>query len=626
MIQTQASVAHAEKVKQIIPPSSNSSNSVNNKTNSIRNPKKQVQNGHAINERTSVSQQKKTLSELIRERRAAKKQKNQKPEEPEYKKKETSIKYSIKDGISTSIKSGFTESFVMPYAIALNASTNMLVAFSSVPQLIASFFQLFSQQSLRIFRSRTRAIFLTAFIQSFIWLPILAFPFIAKDNMWFLLLLISLESLIGAFQGPIYNSLLGDIIDEDKRGQVLGKRNSIISLVTFISTFIAGLILNHFKSMDNNGTAHYIFFGFAILFFIAFISRLIASFYKGRMYDPPFTPIENKTSFFGFLKNMTHDNYGIFILYVFLFKFAASLTAPFFELYLLRDLQMGYLYFTLITIASIVASFLAMSFWGKLIDKYGSKRILTIAGFLVPLSPLLLVVPAFMMNPTHRFVFLLIEEIFSGAVWAAFNLSTSSFLYDATTKEERIKHIAYYNFIIGIAIFIGALTGGFLIKIVPIWLISGIPILYLISGLLRFCATVGVIKKVREAKLVEVTILDGSFIPKVLSIRPQFGTSIEIIHTHHKKENHVESTQEVHHQHHGEPLTEKEKDIYSKKQIEFYRQKAIKTLEKQGKMTAEKEDLTKVDKDSAEYKKRIGELTQEIKKKAVEQKLKKQKK
>ena len=116
----------------------------------------------------------KKYSELIAERNKVAEQKKEEAkqlkEDPEYLKKEKSLKYVVKDGFFTSIKSGFTESFIMPFAIALNASTGMLAALASVPQLLGSFFQLFSQESLRIFKTRSKLIFWTAFFQAFIWL------------------------------------------------------------------------------------------------------------------------------------------------------------------------------------------------------------------------------------------------------------------------------------------------------------------------------------------------------------------------------------------------------------------------------------------------------------------------
>ena len=99
-------------------------------------------------------------------------------------------------------------------------------------------------------------------------------------------------------------------------------------------------------------------------------------------------------------------------------------------------------------------------------------------------------------NPILLFLFLLAEEIFAGIAGAAVNLSTSSFLFDATTPKDRVKNISYYNFLVGIGVFLGAFLGGLLIKIYPIWITSAIPFILLTSGVLRMLATLLLIKKV----------------------------------------------------------------------------------------------------------------------------------
>lgn len=560
----------------------------------------------------------KKYSEIIAERKKEKEEKTaqakQQKEDPEYLKKEKSIKYVIKDGFFTSIKTGMHESFVMPFAIALNASTGILAVLASVPQLIANFFQLFSQESLKFFKTRSELIFWTAFIQAFMWLPLLLVPFFAKDHLWLVLLLITLEATLGTFQGPVYNSILGDIISDDKRGEFFGKRNRIINLMNFIATFIAGFIINYFQKLDK-GVPHYVFFGFAVLFFIAFVSRLIAAFYKRKIYDPKYTPPKHNTSFVKFLGNMTKNNYGIFVIYLFLFKLAASISAPFFALYLLKDLNMGYFYFTIIMGVSIIASFLAMSFCGKMIDKVGSKKILAIAGFLVPLSPILMILAIYIKDPFYVFLFLLIEEIFSGAVWAAFNLATSSFLFDATSKDERVKQISYYNFIIGFGIFLGAIIGAFLIKIYPVWIVSSIPFVLLTSGILRMLATIVLIKKVREARMVEVDFPGRGFFHSAISIHPRYGSEIEIVGVYH------EPKQSIFHsiipRKTIDPVKKEERKLYEEKSMELYKKNAIKTLTQKQKEETQKDDSYMIEKNIESDKKKIAEMTEDIKRKNI---------
>jgi len=63
-----------------------------------------------------------TYSELLKEN-ALKKHATPAKEEPEYVKKDKGVHYIIRDGFFSSIKSGLTDSYIMPFAIALNAST-----------------------------------------------------------------------------------------------------------------------------------------------------------------------------------------------------------------------------------------------------------------------------------------------------------------------------------------------------------------------------------------------------------------------------------------------------------------------------------------------------------------------
>jgi len=587
----------------------------------------------------------KLFSEIIAEKKtkeSLKNAKNNPKEEPLYKKKERSVDYSVKDGLFTAIKAGFTENFVMPFAIAMNATGGMLAALSSVPQLIASFMQLFSQSSLKIFKTRGRLIFFSAFIQAFMWIPLLLIPLFVHDNVplafTLILLFVTLETTMGTFQGPIYNSILGDIIDDDKRGEFFGKRNRVVNLLGFISTIVAGLILSLFRGFDTNGNAHYVFFGFAILFFLAFVSRLISSYFKSKIYDPPYeVPKNGHITFWNFLKNMTHNNYGIFVLYIFMFKLVANISAPFFALYLLRDMQMSYIYYTLIIGVSIIASFLTMGFWGRLIDKHGSKMVLKISGFLIPLAPLLMILGIYIHDPTTRFIYLLLEEAFSGAVWAAFNLSTSSFLFDATAKDERVKYIAYYNFVAGVAVFLGATLGGVLIKVYPVWIISAIPVIFLTTGILRFLATAIFIKKVQEARMIEIDFPGRGFFHQVITVNPHSHRHLEVMaaykrpaegmafHSFIPSNNSSEDARkDKDYLKKGKELKKSdfktEKEYYEHKSFEYYKENALKTMNQKDRKATSRDDSAKIEKNLEADKKRISEVTAEIKREQLRKK------
>ena len=91
---------------------------------------------------------------------------------------------------------------------------------------------------------------------------------------------------------------------------------------------------------------------------------------------------------------------------------------------MLKDLGFSYLQFTAVTAAELIASFLTMGLWGRMIDDNGTKNVLYISGLLTPLIP-------FFWLFSNNFYYLLIVEAFSGVAWAGFNLSSSNFIFDA---------------------------------------------------------------------------------------------------------------------------------------------------------------------------------------------------
>ena len=446
----------------------------------------------------------------------------------EYRQKETKVRkslwYSIIDGSAYSAMLGFGNNFLSAFAIALKASPTVLGMIATLPELIGALFQLSVNKLMESF-SRKRIIVLGALLHALTWLPILLIPYFAKENgALFLLAFVCLNSVFSAILSPVWNSLMGDLVPEDERGRYFGRRNRITGITTFISTFIAGYTLHLFDIFNP-------FLGFAVLFSIALVFRLISTFYLSKMHEPEFKV--DKSSHFTFrdfiARMKRNDNhYGHFAIYLCIIGFAVAIAAPFYALYMLRDLHFSYLQFTIISMASIISSFMAMGFWGKFGDKFGNKKVLIIAGFLIPFGALLWTL-------SGNFYYLFIVEFYSGVVWAGFNLSAANYIFDATTPQKRTRCIVYYNLIHGIAVFFGALAGGQLLNYMGNWIfISNVPILFLISGILRMLSIMTFYPKLREMRLIEVP-FGHSFFKKFVAVKPSQGIIYETIGTYPKK-------------------------------------------------------------------------------------------
>jgi MFS family permease len=430
--------------------------------------------------------------------------------EPEYKKKEKTTKLVYLDAVYNSIREGVSSNFVIPFALAMKAGSEYLALISTAPQLMGSFFQLFSSDLLNIVKNRKKVIFFTALMDSLLWIPILFIPFIWESNYILLLNFLILQSIATSLMNPFYNSLLGDVIPSDNRGSIFGRLNQISSILSFFSSLVAGFILAVYKPYNP-------FFGFAFIFFMAFFARIISSAIKLRFYEPPVATAEKGESLFHFGLNIRKSNFGQFVMYSSWMKFAVGIPGPFFAVYMLTYLKMDFFTFSLINSAAIISSFLVLNKLGRDIDKKGSRIMLITTGLLIPLVPVLWII-------FKQSILLFIVELFSGAVWAGYNLSTSNFVMDATTSKNRLIMTSYFNFFIGVANFVGAMLGSLLFKSLPADFMGNIfYFVFGVSAVLRLCFTLYFMRKIKEERFVDVEI-SGPQSKRIVSIHPKEGT------------------------------------------------------------------------------------------------------
>ncbi len=467
-----------------------------------------------------------------------------------------SLRYSIYDGASFAFMDGMTSSFLTPFAVALNASVNMIAALTYVPQLLGAFIQLFASKLVEIVRDRRKILVLGSLMHAVLWLPLLLIPFATPNQKYLLIVYVTLQTVFLQLLSPIGNSLLGDIVPKYERGRYFGIRNRVVGASSFIAALAAGLLLYHFSPKHP-------FLGFSILFFTAFAARALSAIFKSMMHNPmPDLEHEEKFSLIDFMKRMDKTNYGHFVTYITMFKFAVNIAAPFFAVYMLKDLKFTYLQFTIIIAAELVASFVAMGIWGRLIDSKGTKYVLYLTGILTPIIP-------FFWLFSRNFYYIIVVEIFSGLAWAGFNLSSSNFIFDAVKPENRVRCIAYFKFFEGIAIFFGAAFGGFLINHLPAWIFaSSIPMVFLASGILRIAVSVFLLPSLKEARLIELGI-GHSFFKKYLTIRPSEGIVFEVIGKYRENGERKGMPSPVPRDEKGRDASKNEREAYNKKLLKF---------------------------------------------------------
>jgi len=426
-----------------------------------------------------------------------------------------SLDYSIKDGSAYSVMVGSGEAYIPAFAIKLGASNSEIGFLCSMPALIGSLVQPIAARFTEKIGYRKGIILFSVMGNALMWLPIIILPFLFNENraLW-LILFFSLYALFNSFLGPAWASLMGDLVPESERGAYFGKRNKITGFAAFVSTIVAGYILGFFEHF-------FVYLGFVVIFSIASISRLISRYYLKKMHEPKYFPEKIPNEFLGFSMD---KNFIRFIFFVSMINFSTNIAGPFFAVYMFKDLKMDYFTFGLLSAIVTLSQLVSMEYWGRLGDKFGNKKILTVTGFLVPSLPLLWLV-------SQNTFFLALIQILSGFSWGGFNLAAFNYILDSSNQKNRTRYIANYNFINNFGVFLGASIGGLLANYFErssfLWF-YGLQIIFLISGVLRLFVSLTILPGLKENRVKEIH-EERFFFLKAVAVYPTQGVVNELV-------------------------------------------------------------------------------------------------
>ena len=423
--------------------------------------------------------------------------------------KRKSLKISFVKGLFGCCMAGFTQEYFTPFLLFLGAGANHVGILSAATNFFASTIQFFSAEMVTKLKSRKRMIGLFVLLQAGILflIPLLALGH--GGNYWAFIVLAVLFTSFGAVFIPPWLSFLSDLVDEERRGDYFGWRGRNLGLVTLGAMLSAGIILHLMEKTD-------VALGFIIIFVLAGVCRLLSFVFLGGMYEPPLICREEDSfTFIRFIKRLKESNFAKFVLFVALMNFSVNLAAPFFAVLMIRDLSFHYMTYTSVIVAAPLMVFLTVHRWGRHADIVGNLKVIRFTAVFIPFIPVLWIVNR---DP----LFLILVEMASGFLWAGFNLCALNFIYDAVSPQKRTRCIAYFNVVNGLALSCGALLGGCIVGHLPPFIGFKILTLFLISAVLRLCASIILppfLKEVRPVTSIKSSVLFFSLI----GMRPILG-------------------------------------------------------------------------------------------------------
>ncbi len=436
------------------------------------------------------------------------------------------LKASLYDGFFYSLMVGLGETYFGAYAVFLGANNFQLAILGSLPPFMAGLSQFFTLRLLKKFHTRRRMVTTMALIQACFLLPLLAAHFFEGVRMEFCIALVVMYTMSGLVIGPVWNSWIGDVVPPQQRGSFFGKRNRVITVGTFVSMMFAGFLLREFTNLKME------YYGFFAIFTLAFLARCLSVYHLHKKEEPEFEHVPSDLDmFFDFIKTVFKRNEGRLIMYMASVNFAVFISAAYCTPYLIKTLQFDYSTFVVVISAVALAKMLSSTFWGEICDHMGPKRVVTWTGLFLPLS----ILPwAFAKDPSLLFVF----QLFSGFIWAGYELSTFTFLLDAVRPSERAKVASYSSIIVTTAGLFGGLVGAGIVLSEVRFEFFGwgheFALAFIASAIIRFLAFVAFVPRIDEVRIL-APVKASSIILKATGFRPSLGFTSRLIIFRRKK-------------------------------------------------------------------------------------------
>ncbi len=409
--------------------------------------------------------------------------------------------------------------FLTGLALFFGANDFQIGALAAAPFLMQSA----QLMSARVFRdpvvSRNR-IAVTLAMSRLLWLMVI--PLVLLSGPWRLPVLIGtvlLSGLLTMVASPAWLSCMADIVPESLRGRFFSQRNAAVAATTVAGTILGSLILDWSRGRGAEPS------GFGAVLLLAVVGALLAWRAMSRIPTAHSTmsiTARPKADLFAPFRDRTFRE----VLIVFAaWNLAIGLSAAFFAPHMFLNLKMSFFQIGLYTCGTALVAVVSSRFWGGFIDRFGSKPVLNFCALGIAFIPIIWLFPQ-----KDSLWILAPEAVYSGLLWAGFNLAAFTLPLERSPKADRTVYLSVFATVTGLAFFAASVVAGYVAEFLDGWsyAITGLTILnyhvlFVGSALLRLF-TVGLVASFdepAEIRLPVVIQLMGYAVLKHMSIGRQ---------------------------------------------------------------------------------------------------------
>jgi len=342
---------------------------------------------------------------------------------------------------------GIGETYLPVFVLVLSGSHLACGLVSTVPLMIGAVLQLSTPWLMRKCGSYRRWVSLCAVIQAATFVPLLVAAVTGQMPLLLVFALVAVYWATGLGGSGPWNAWMETLVPSRVRARYFAWRTRICQWGIALGLVGGGIAL---QLAEKWGISLAVF---GLLFFVASASRFTSAGLLASQREPQ--PLRNGTprpSLMTIFHSLTEGANGRFLLYLMAAQAAVQISGPYFNPYMLGELQFSYTTYVIVVCAAIVAKIFFLPTVGRIADRVGVRRVFWIsAAAIIPLPSLWLV--------SSNYGYLIAVQIYSGMVWCAYDLATLLLFFETIPRQKRVDVLAFFNLANSAATVGGSLLG-----------------------------------------------------------------------------------------------------------------------------------------------------------------------
>lgn len=358
-----------------------------------------------------------------------------------------------------------TSGFLAAFALALGANYLQIGILAAIPFIMQTL-QLPAIWFVEKFRKRKAIALVTWFPAQLLWFPMALIPIFIKTPsgiaISLLLMLMATRGLLVAISNCSWNGWVRDLIPQTVLGRIFSKRLALSTAAGVTFSLGAAFFVDYWQGQVA-GESAILGYTYVILFGALFLG-MASPVFMSLMPEPLMQPVPGpQPSIWERISAPFRDrNFRQLIQFLLFWGFASNLAVPFFAVYMLIRLGLPLSWVIALSILSQMFNIFFLRVWGRFVDRYGNKAVLSVCSSLY----LLVILGWIFTTMPERYYLtmplLVILHIFAGIANAGVTLTVGTIGLKLAPKGEATSYLAGASLATNLGAGLGPLCGGLL--------------------------------------------------------------------------------------------------------------------------------------------------------------------